>query len=173
MPLAYFCIHPQAVHKRKPSPPLADEPSASDLEGLLLDGIWSRHLEDLPPPWNGYQVKAVQQGRGLLATVFRRSADPVVSFAVSMHSSHGRPLWRTLTALRQGFGDVEQFPPPHRQWCAWIWYGEHFSPGESALLERLVCAASEAWVRRKAEARTARIATGAVSASVLHPLAKR
>jgi hypothetical protein len=165
MPLAYFCIHSKEIRKRKALPPEAAEPSVADLQSFLLEAAWSRRIGDLPAPWEDYKLRAVQHGRGLMATVFDRADEPLLGFAVSMHSSHGRPLWRTLTALQQCFGTLEQTAPPDRQWCAWAWHGSHAVPEpEHTLLERLVCAASQAWVLRKGGGRLADAASGIMSA---------
>lgn len=106
------------------------------LQEMLHTALSTRRPTPFPHTRDGWVCEAANHS-GALTLRIHGPHGPLVTIGAATRTTHGLPLWRTLTALVPGQGLAVGTEAPRRIWCAWIWH----EPPSAEHQDLVLCAA--------------------------------
>lgn len=129
--------------------PATDFPHRSaPLRDMLETALSTRRPAAFPETRHDWSCEAANHG-GALTLRICSPRGPVVTLGVATRTTHGRPLWRMLTALVPGQGLAAGTDAPTRLWCAWVWHEQHPSEEDQSLLMTSAYILAATWAAQK------------------------
>ena len=114
---------------------------------MLQTALSTRRPTPFPHTQDGWVCEAANHSGALTLRVGSQRG-PLVTMGVATRTTHGLPLWRTLTALSPGQGLAVGTEPPRRIWCGWVWH-ETPSAGDQDLILGAAYDLARTWAAEK------------------------